>query len=128
MLDTLYDAKALQRCMHDGSQKFLLIKDKQKFHGFASFGARQEEAGVFKLHKIYVLPNSHGKGYGSLLIEEIKRQLLEQGISTLDLNVNRKNPAKNFYQKLGFKIIREEDIPIGQYWMNDYVMRLKLGD
>jgi ribosomal protein S18 acetylase RimI-like enzyme len=40
------------------------------------------------------------------------------------LNVNRYNPAKDFYEKLGFKIILEEDIPIGQYWMNDYVMRL----
>jgi ribosomal protein S18 acetylase RimI-like enzyme len=44
------------------------------------------------------------------------------------LNVNRNNEAKEFYKKLGFKIIREEDIPIGQYWMNDYVMRLTILD
>ena len=44
----------------------------------------------------------------------------------LDLNVNRHNQAQEFYKKLGFKIIREEDVPVGQYFMNDYVMRLNL--
>jgi ribosomal protein S18 acetylase RimI-like enzyme len=43
----------------------------------------------------------------------------------LDLNVNRNNQAKHFYEKIGFNVIREEDIPIGPYWMNDYVMRIE---
>ena len=124
MLDTIYSAKELQHAMHNKSQRFLLLKDTGEYQGFASIGPRKEEPGVFKLHKIYILPHNQGKGYGKMLIEEVKRQLLVQGINTLDLNVNRNNPAKDFYQKLGFKIIRKEDIPIGQYWMNDYVMRL----
>jgi ribosomal protein S18 acetylase RimI-like enzyme len=124
MLDTIYSAKALEEVMRDQSQRFLLLKDNSKFQGFASFGPRNEEPGIFKLHKIYILPHNQGKGYGRMLIDEVKRQLLNQGVKTLDLNVNRYNPAKDFYEKLGFKIIREEDIPIGQYWMNDYVMRL----
>ncbi len=84
------------------------------------------EPGVFKLHKIYVLPNNQGKGYGKLLIDSVKQQLVSQNTIALDLNVNRYNPAQDFYKKLGFKIIREEDVPIGQYFMNDYVMRLEL--
>jgi hypothetical protein len=40
--------------------------------------------------------------------------------------VNRYNNAKSFYEKMGFAIVREEDIPIGPYWMNDYVMRKAL--
>jgi ribosomal protein S18 acetylase RimI-like enzyme len=124
MLDTIYSAKELEHAMHSKSQRFLLLKDTGEYQGFASIGPRKEEPGVFKLHKIYILPHNQGKGYGKMLIEEVKRQLLVQGINTLDLNVNRNNPAKDFYEKLGFKIIRKEDIPIGQYWMNDYVMRL----
>lgn len=128
MLDTIYGENELKRVMTDGSQKFLLLKDKNGFQGFASFGVRTEDSQIFKLHKIYVLPTNQGKGYGSLLIDEIKRRLQNQGIKALDLNVNRHNPAQEFYKKLGFRIIREEDIPIGQYWMNDYVMRLTILD
>ena len=126
MLDTIYAADTLLRVMTDGSKKFLLIKEKSEYAGFASYGKRQEEPGVFKLHKIYVLPNTQGKGYGKLLIDSVKQQLVSQNATALDLNVNRYNPAQDFYKKLGFKIIREEDVPIGQYFMNDYVMRLEL--
>jgi ribosomal protein S18 acetylase RimI-like enzyme len=128
MLNELYAAKELERLMLDGAQKFLLLKDKQGYQGFASFGARKDEQGVFKLHKLYILPVNQGKGYGSILVEEIKVRLVKQGIRVLDLNVNRHNPALGFYKKLGFQIIREEDVPIGQYWMNDYVMRLTIVD
>ena len=128
MLDAIYSPQELQKVMMEGSQKFLILKDKQGYQGFASFGARKEEPGVFKLHKIYILPQNQGKGYGSLLIAEVKRRLTIKGINILDLNVNRNNDATEFYKKLGFKIIREEDIPIGQYWMNDYVMRLVIVD
>jgi ribosomal protein S18 acetylase RimI-like enzyme len=41
--------------------------------------------------------------------------------------VNRHNRALHFYEKQGFKIIREEDIDIGSgYFMNDYVMELTI--
>jgi len=126
MLDTIYAADTLLRVMRDGSQKFLLIKEQAGYAGFVSYGERQDEPGVFKLHKIYVLPNNQGKGYGKLLIDAVKQQLASISVIALDLNVNRYNPAQHFYKKLGFKIIREEDVPIGQYFMNDYVMRLEL--
>jgi diamine N-acetyltransferase len=126
MLDVIYSSPSLQRVMADGSQKFLLIKDKEGYAGFASYGKRQDDPGIFKLHKIYVLPSHQGKGYGKLLIDAVKEELRAQGATTLDLNVNRYNPAQHFYKKLGFKVIREEDVPIGQYFMNDYVMRLEL--
>lgn len=128
MLDSLYNAKELLRITKDGSQIFLLLKDKHGYQGFASFGPRSEDPGIFKIHKLYILPGNQGKGYGTFLIEEIKRRLIVQGVRTLDLNVNRYNPAQEFYKKLGFKIIREEDVPIGPYWMNDYVMRLQILD
>jgi len=126
MLDTIYSEGELQRIMSNGSQKFLMIKDSDGYQGFASFGVRKEDPSVYKLHKIYVLPNNQGKGFGKLLIEEVKRQVLMNGGRILDLNVNRQNPAQEFYKKLGFSIIRQEDVPIGQYYMMDYVMRLNL--
>ena len=50
-----------------------------------------------------------------------------KGGTTLQLNVNRQNNAKEFYEKMGFAVIGEEDIDIGSgYYMNDYIMEKKL--
>jgi diamine N-acetyltransferase len=124
MLDTIYSTEALSGVMRDGSQEFIIVQDDRGPQGFASFGMRKEDPTIYKLHKLYVLPENHGKGFGKLLVDEIKRRLTSNNVGTLDLNVNRHNPAKSFYEKLGFKVIYEEDVPIGPYFMNDYVMRL----
>ena len=125
MLDAIYSEKVLTDVMETGEQKFLLIYEKDNPQGFASFGLRPEDPLVHKLHKIYVLPQTQGKGYGRRLIQEVIQLIKEKGMHILDLNVNRHNQAKNFYEKLGFNVIRKEDIPIGPYWMNDYVMRIE---
>lgn len=126
MLSVIYSTETLKEVMHDGSQKFILLESDTGTEGFASFGKRKEDPDVYKLHKIYVLPGNHGKGYGRMLINEVTKRLSLSGIHALDLNVNRYNPAKTFYEKIGFRVIREEDVPIGPYWMNDYVMRLEI--
>ncbi|MEO5600451.1 MAG: GNAT family N-acetyltransferase [Cyclobacteriaceae bacterium] len=126
MLDEIYSVETLSKAMSDGSETFLLVQDETGYHGFASFGLRKEDVTIYKLHKIYVFPESHGKGYGKILIEEVKSRMRKDHIFCLDLNVNRFNPARTFYEKLGFRILREEDVPVGPYWMNDYVMRLEL--
>lgn len=128
MLNALYSAPELLRVIQTGSQQFILLKDKRDFQGFASFGSRVEDPLISKLHKLYILPQNQGKGYGRLLIDEVKRRSRVAGAEILDLNVNRHNPAITFYKKLGFVIIREEDVPVGPYWMNDYVMRLTIVD
>ncbi len=67
-----------------------------------------------------------GGGFGKKLLIEVESQLKDLGGKILDLNVNRYNKARFFYEKVGFEIILEEDIPIGDYWMNDFVMRKTL--
>jgi diamine N-acetyltransferase len=124
MLDTIYSEDSLLNVMRNGSQKFIIIYTNNVASGFASFGARANDHAVYKLYKLYVLPEHHGKGLGKLLINEIKDRLSQNNIHTLDLNVKRDNPAKTFYERLGFKIIQEEDIPLGPYLLQDYIMRL----
>lgn len=125
MLRTIYAADSMKQDMAGGGQIFLVLRDEEGAQAFASYGRRLDEPGVYKLHKLYVLPEKQDKGYGKALIDEITDRLQQDGIHALDLNVNRMNPALGFYEKKGFKIIREEDIPIGPFWMNDYVMRLE---
>jgi diamine N-acetyltransferase len=126
MLDAIYNVSDLSYVIRYGTQKFLLLKDNQDFAGFVAFGPREEDSTIFKLFKLYVLPTYHGKGYGKLLLNEVISRIRVQNIKTLDLNVNRYNPAIDFYKKAGFTIIRKEDVPIGPYWMNDYVMRMQI--
>lgn len=128
MLDRIYGREPLEHVMSSGSQQFIILYDENTPQGFAAYGVRPEDPTVSKLHKIYVLPETHGKGYGRVLIGEVIRRVGTGGIHTLDLNVNRHNKAINFYEHMGFKVLREEDVPIGPYWMNDYVMRLTIKD
>jgi ribosomal protein S18 acetylase RimI-like enzyme len=124
MLDHIYSDESLHAAIENGTQKFFLILENGVVSGFAAYGLRDEDSTIAKLYKLYVLPTHHGKGFGKMLIDKIKKELVNVNLHTLDLNVKRDNPAKTFYEKLGFKIIREEDIPFGPYWLNDYVMRL----
>jgi diamine N-acetyltransferase len=126
MLKNIYSSDALKKAITSGAQNFILLEDDNSWQGFASYGLLEEDQTICKLHKLYVLPENQGKGYGKKLIEEVKRRAAALGITILELNVNRYNKAKHFYEKLGFKVVREEDISIGPYWMNDFVLRTEI--
>ncbi len=124
MMQLLYSKEAILKQMKEKHQ-FLIIYNSGIPIGFASYS--EVEAHIYKLHKIYVLPIHQGRGVGRFIIRYIINCILPQDATALRLNVNRSNKAKDFYQQLGFQIIREEDIPIGNgFYMNDYVMELNL--
>ena len=125
MLDLLYKPTSLSRQMNQ-QHIFLIAELDEEPSGFASFS--EMEPGLFKLHKLYVLPGLHGKGVGRALLDFVTAECVSRGGTTLLLNVNRHNKAINFYKKNGFRIIREEDVDIGNgYYMNDYVMSKAIG-
>jgi len=126
MLDEIYDVDKIRHQLENNIQTFLLLSEGEKPVAFAGFSPREEDPEVYKLHKLYCLPETQGKGYGKVLINEVVSETLKAGKHLLDLNVNRYNKAKTFYEKMGFKVVYEEDIPIGPYFMNDYVMRKNL--
>ena len=124
MLGLFYNEQKLRTEIEQGVEFIVVYEDVQPA-GFASFSKTEPE--VYKLHKIYVLPSQQGKGTGRFIIDEVIKAIKQVGAMALQLNVNRNNNAKLFYEKLGFVVIREEDIDIGNgYFMNDYVMEKKL--
>jgi RsiW-degrading membrane proteinase PrsW (M82 family)/ribosomal protein S18 acetylase RimI-like enzyme len=124
MLELMYSPEALEKQMQEGHE-FLIVYNAGVPMGFASFS--ETERGIFKLHKIYILTLHQGRGMGRFVIEKIIEMVKEKGCVALQLNVNRNNSAKMFYEKLGFEVIREEDIDIGSgFFMNDYVMEKRL--
>ena len=118
MLDLFYSAASLEKQF--AQDTFLVALSGDTPVGFASYSLLG--AGNYKLHKLYVSAELQGQGVGTELIRFIMKNI--QGTVTLELNVNRFNKARVFYEKLGFAVIRAEDIDIGNgYWMNDFVMQ-----
>src|SRR5882757_4864446 len=118
MLDDIYSVEKMASQLKNGTQIYLLLIEKDKPVAFAAYSPREEDPEIYKLHKLYCLPETQGKGYGKILVNEVAKKTIEAGKHTLDLNVNRYNKAKTFYEKMGFEIAYEEDVPIGSYWMN----------
>lgn len=122
MIGLFYSDEKLNADLESG-QKFLLAKDAGRFLGFAGIEHRWKDRPVTRIHKIYILPSQQGTGIGKWLMEEIQARAVAAGDKILSLNVNRQNPAQSFYRKLGFEIVKSEDIDIGRgYLMEDYVM------
>ncbi|GAB3338376.1 GNAT family N-acetyltransferase [Larkinella ripae] len=126
MFQAIYSQEALEEQMTAENQIFILAYSDRQLVGFASYSRNAADGERFKLHKIYVLPTEQGRGTGRLLLQEVVRRCLALGGNRLYLNVNRYNKARQFYERLGFRVVREEDIPIGPYWMNDFVLEKEL--
>ena len=61
------------------------------------------------------------------MISYISKEVISQGGTELELNVNKKNPAVSFYKHIGFSVESEIDLQIGNgFEMNDFIMVLKL--
>jgi diamine N-acetyltransferase len=126
MLNCMYSTPALMEQFEEGVI-FLIASNLGSKLGFAGFQLDYPEKSLCKLHKLYLLPDMKGQGIGKLLINNIISECSNKNQNSLILNVNRQNSAVKFYKMLGFKIIKEEDNPIGNgYFMNDYVMELQL--
>ena len=127
MLDKFYDLEYLENQLKNENQVFLLIEENNKYLGFCAYELNCESSNKTKLHKIYVLPETQGKGIGKTLLNEVEKITLENNNSALFLNVNRYNNAQGFYKKQGYSVIKTIDIEIGNgYLMEDFVMEKTL--
>jgi GNAT superfamily N-acetyltransferase len=124
MLKLIYSPHALRRQMVDDRHQFLVVEQEEEPIGFASWSATADKT-VYKLHKLYVLSNRQGKGLGRAVLRFIFDTIRPGGARKLRLNVNRHNKARQFYERMGFAVIGQEDIDIGHgYFMNDYIMEI----
>ena len=73
------------------------------------------------------MPEKQGLGLGTKLINFAAEQAILNNNSSLILNVNKFNKATHFYEKIGFELVKEEKIPIGNdFFMDDFVLEKKL--
>ena len=134
MLDKFYSLEALNEQLEKHKHVFLLIENEEKVVGFASYelnilhkNSKQIQTKKTKIHKIYILPETQGNGFGNQLINEIEKIAQASNNKLLFLNVNRFNKAQYFYKRLGFEITEKVDIEIGNgYLMEDFIMEKKI--
>ena len=83
--------------------------------------------GTTKIHKIYLLPSTQGRGYGKALLRKVERIAVNAGQQKLRLDVNYENKAVGFYEHYGFVKIGRFDTDIGNgYLMEDWQMEKPL--
>ena len=127
MLDKFYSLSSLANQLLEKKHTFLLIQKEGTYLGFCSYELNCDHTSSTKLHKIYVLPQTQGKGVGKLLLHAVENIAKENKNTAVFLNVNRNNNALEFYKHQGFSISKTEDIDIGNgYLMEDYVMEKQL--
>lgn len=126
MLEMMYSLDSLQKQISN-NQHFLLAEYGNAYAGYASYETNYKNLNTSKIHKLYTLPQFGRLGIGKKLAEHISEIALSENNHHLTLNVNKENQAIQFYEKIGFKIIAGETIPIGEgFFMDDYIMLKEL--
>jgi len=80
-----------------------------------------------ELSKVYVLPEFHGGGVASALIEATVDEARGRGARSVWLGVNQENVRANrFYAKSGFAQVGTKRFLVGERYENDFVRALEL--
>ena len=125
MLDKFQTVDAINSQLKSGYNYYFVIAGSRTI-GFLAFYPKEKENIVY-LSKFYLYKDERGKGYSKDMLNFVIEQAKSLGLSAIELNVNRDNPACLVYEKLNFFIAREEKNDIGAgFYMDDYVYRLEI--
>lgn len=127
MLAQMYSLDTLTTDLRAKNISFFRLLVADRFVGFAALGP-QPEPGVMKLHKCYLLPEMHGRGYGSLLLKHCEQAARQRGASRLILAVNKRNTkALTAYRRNGFLVAESVITDFGHgFVMDDFIMAKSL--
>ena len=127
MLARMYSPDVLRDEIRSQGIRYDRLQVDGKPAGSAAYGPTSEP-GVMKLHKLYLLPEMHGRGLGSRLLQHVEREVRAGAGRRLILSVNKRNTkAIAAYRRNGFVIAESVVTDIGNdFVMDDYVMAKEL--
>lgn len=115
MLNKFLSVPSMKKQIEDFTEFYIITKNNQHV-GFFSFVLNDT---IF-LSKLYVKSNYRLQGHAKSVINYLKSYVRP---IVLTVNVNNQR-AINFYEKLGFRIVKPIKTDIGcGYFMDDYLMR-----
>lgn len=89
---------------------FFVAEQDGNIVGFVHASVEDEEA---QLHRIYLRPESQGRGIGSSLYNRVEEEIREKGGESVRLEVLSENEkGLNFYLHQGFKEVKEEVVEL----------------
>jgi ribosomal protein S18 acetylase RimI-like enzyme len=62
----------------------------------------------WELVQIQILPEKQGRGFGSTILEKLLADAVQARVA-VSLSVLKANPARQLYERLGFRIVRQND-------------------
>ena len=125
MFNLMYSMEGLKSQLTELHHHFFIIYKADEAVGFASISAVIKTC--YRIHKLYILPERQGQNVGRTLLAFIDLFVRKHKVTMIELNVNRHNlNAIAFYNKVGFVVREEVDIPLANFVLNDYVMQRKI--
>lgn len=124
MLAEMYSEKEILHHFQNPYYHYYLIQDENSdtCEGFIGYEHNYEDK-TTKLHRIYLVPESKGKGLGKGALLFLNQKVSENGNIRIILNVNKYNSARNFYESQGYRVYDEGVFDIGNgFVMDDYLM------
>lgn len=126
MLSEMYSRQEIESHLQNPDYHYYLIEDEsnRSYEGFIGYEHNYEDQ-TTKLHRIYLVPESKGKGFGRGALQFLNAKVSENGNNRIILNVNKYNTARNFYESQGYRVYDEGVFDIGNgFVMDDFLMEL----
>ena len=89
-------------------QCYLVIYEQNDAVAFASYSFTDHSTPDFRIHKIYSLKFTQGKGYIKILISRIEQIALGKHGGYLFIHISPQNRKKEYLEALGFKLCISE--------------------
>ena len=94
------------------------IDGQGKIIGFSSVNAEGY------LHSMFVHKDQQGKGVATLLLSEVEKIAREYDVHKI--NVEASITARPFFEKHGYKVVKEQKAKANRLWLTNYVMEKAL--
>jgi ribosomal protein S18 acetylase RimI-like enzyme len=127
-IDTHLSAERFAEYLSDPHRATLTATRGGRIIGYAMLVRDDDTEDTAELSKMYVLPDYHGAGVSTALMDLTLATAEDWGVRSVWLGVNQKNQrAQRFYTNSGFRVNGTRTFQVGGSRENDYLMVRQLG-